>query len=105
MHVTNFQSAKSCDWSTKNPAAQTPLTGYFVPDTQRDPKNAFLLRGKPPYALPPNVANPPILQKAQAALHESEAREGSRLQQQEKFLTPRKKIQEVDMLQKFRFCN
>lgn len=68
MQFTSFQSVKSCNWGTKNPAAQTPLIGYFVPDTRRDPKYPFLLRGNASFAPRRNVDDPTILQKAQAAL-------------------------------------
>jgi len=73
MQVAIFQSVKSCNWGTQSPVAQTPLIGYFVPDAPRDPKNPFLLRGNAPYAPRRNVADPTILQKAQAALAPTEA--------------------------------
>jgi len=75
MQVANFQSVKICNWGSKSRVAQTPLIGYFVPDAQRDPKIPFLLRRNTPYALRRNVADPTILQKAEAALASSEAYE------------------------------
>ena len=73
MQVANFQSVKICNWGSKSLVAQTPLIGYFVPDARRDPKNPFLLRGNALYAPRRNVADPAILQKAQAALAPTEA--------------------------------
>jgi len=45
-----------------------------------------------------------ILQKAEAALASSEARESFHPQRDKKFLARMKKTQEVDVLQNFRFC-
>ena len=104
IEVTNSQSVKISNWGCKSLVAQSSLIGYFVPDAQRGAKIPFFLRGNAAYALRRNVADRTILQKPEAALACSEAREKLHPQQEMKFFARMKKTRELDVLQKFRFC-
>jgi len=75
-----------------------------VSQAQIEPKNSFLIRGNAPYALQRIVADSTFLQQGEGSRADAEARGNSHSQQQVRFLTPMKNIQEVDVLQNFRFC-
>jgi len=68
MQVTNFQRAKRDNWGSKSSVTQMPLIGYFVSQSKTRAIGLFFRRGEPLYPLSWNVANPTILQKAEAVL-------------------------------------
>jgi len=68
MQVTNFQRVKRDNWGSKSSVTQMPLIGYFVSQSKTRAIGLFFRRGEPLYPLSWNVANPTILQKAEALL-------------------------------------